>query len=112
MSRSDRGGRPRSARYSHAGESGPQPPSAFGISPRKAGGERFRAFLSVSHASSSDYSAVLYRGMGSALIGVLALKVLKPDVLAALDLLETPFERGEVIRVLLWCGFEVNWQTE
>ena len=31
--------RPRLARYSHAGESGPQPPSAFGISPRFAGGE-------------------------------------------------------------------------
>ena len=31
--------RPRLARYSHAGESGPQPPSAFGISPRQAGGE-------------------------------------------------------------------------
>ena len=44
MSRSDRGG-PRLAKYSHAGESGPQPPSAFGISPRKAGGELLRAFL-------------------------------------------------------------------
>ena len=39
------GGRPRLTSYSHAGESGPQPPSAFGISPRRAGGELFRGFL-------------------------------------------------------------------
>ncbi len=44
---SDRGGRPRMPRYSHAGASGPQPPSAFGISPRLAGGELFRALLGV-----------------------------------------------------------------
>ena len=46
--------------------------------------------------------------MGSGLIGVLALKVFERDVLAALDLLETAFEGGEVLRVLLWGGFEVN----
>ena len=46
---SDRGGRPRLTRYSRAAESGPEPPSAFGISPRKAGGELLRAF-SVSAA--------------------------------------------------------------
>ena len=33
------GGRPAWASYSHGGESRPEPPSAFGISPRTAGGE-------------------------------------------------------------------------
>ena len=47
------GGSPRLARYSHAGESEPEPPSAFGISPRRAGGEGiglFRALLSLESA--------------------------------------------------------------
>ena len=38
-----KGGTPRLAGYSHAGELGREPPSAFGISPRKAGGEGRRA---------------------------------------------------------------------
>ena len=36
---------PRLARYSHAGESGREPPSAYGISPRFAGGELCTACL-------------------------------------------------------------------
>ena len=47
--------RPGLARYSHGGESGPQPPSAFGISPRQAGGEgKWRLCASLPGARASE----------------------------------------------------------
>ena len=49
---------PRLARYSHAGERGRQPPSAFGISPRQAGGEgKWRLCASLPGARASRVRA-------------------------------------------------------